>query len=195
MKTLREYIDQLDEISRRDFLKGAGATAGLAATDAISAPFKHGQHKDELENKLTDKYSTVRSDNGDAVLYIGWNKGVTLNVSGKRFERTGSAFGRPSSLARIKFGSEPAEGIAIILDKDYKIGTLINKADPTYLAKKIISYNGPLKIEANIASLGSKIFSFTIEQDSVTKNIREEEVDETATPDAVARIEELIKYK
>ena len=31
MKTLREYIDQLDEISRRDFLKGAAATAGLAA--------------------------------------------------------------------------------------------------------------------------------------------------------------------
>jgi len=31
MKTLREYIDQLDEISRRDFLKGAGATAGIAA--------------------------------------------------------------------------------------------------------------------------------------------------------------------
>ena len=34
MKTLREYIDQLDEISRRDFLKGAGATAGLAAIGA-----------------------------------------------------------------------------------------------------------------------------------------------------------------
>jgi hypothetical protein len=34
MKTLREYIDQLDEISRRDFLKGAGATAGLAAVGA-----------------------------------------------------------------------------------------------------------------------------------------------------------------
>jgi colicin import membrane protein len=31
MKTLREYLDQLDEISRRDFLRGAGATAGLAA--------------------------------------------------------------------------------------------------------------------------------------------------------------------
>ena len=27
MKTLREYIDILDEISRRDFLKGAGAAA------------------------------------------------------------------------------------------------------------------------------------------------------------------------
>jgi hypothetical protein len=34
MKTLREYLDQLDEISRRDFLKGAGATAGLAAVGA-----------------------------------------------------------------------------------------------------------------------------------------------------------------
>lgn len=30
MKTLREYIDQLDEISRRDFLKGAGAAAAGA---------------------------------------------------------------------------------------------------------------------------------------------------------------------
>ena len=35
MKTLREYIDRLDEISRRDFLKGAGATAGLAAGSAL----------------------------------------------------------------------------------------------------------------------------------------------------------------
>jgi hypothetical protein len=37
MKTLREYIDQLDEISRRDFLKGAGAAAGLAAVGKTSA--------------------------------------------------------------------------------------------------------------------------------------------------------------
>jgi anaerobic selenocysteine-containing dehydrogenase len=34
MKTLREYIDQLDEISRRDFLKGAGATVGATALGA-----------------------------------------------------------------------------------------------------------------------------------------------------------------
>jgi hypothetical protein len=37
MKTLREYIDMLDEISRRDFLKGAAATAGLAAMGARQA--------------------------------------------------------------------------------------------------------------------------------------------------------------
>jgi hypothetical protein len=31
MKTLREYIDQLDEISRRGFLKGAGAVCTVGA--------------------------------------------------------------------------------------------------------------------------------------------------------------------
>jgi len=31
MKTLREYVDQLDEISRRDFLKGTGAAVAAAA--------------------------------------------------------------------------------------------------------------------------------------------------------------------
>ena len=38
MKTLREYIDILDEISRRDFLKGAGAAgAALAAPKAAAS--------------------------------------------------------------------------------------------------------------------------------------------------------------
>jgi hypothetical protein len=36
MKTLREYIDQLDEISRRDALKYAGATAAGAALSKVS---------------------------------------------------------------------------------------------------------------------------------------------------------------
>lgn len=37
MKTLREYIDKLDEISRRDFLKGAGvgAVAGALGSQII----------------------------------------------------------------------------------------------------------------------------------------------------------------
>ena len=36
MKTLREYIDQLDEISRRDFLKGAAGVATMLALPAVS---------------------------------------------------------------------------------------------------------------------------------------------------------------
>ena len=34
MKTLREYIDQLDEITRRDFLRGAGAALGSVVLGA-----------------------------------------------------------------------------------------------------------------------------------------------------------------
>ena len=37
MKTLRETIDQLDEISRRGFLKGAGAAAVAGATGGATA--------------------------------------------------------------------------------------------------------------------------------------------------------------
>ena len=37
MKTLREYLDQLDEISRRDFLKTAGGAAAAAASSGAAA--------------------------------------------------------------------------------------------------------------------------------------------------------------
>jgi hypothetical protein len=49
MKTLREYIDQLDEISRRDFIKGAGATAGLAA---VGAPKDASAYTKEIYEKV-----------------------------------------------------------------------------------------------------------------------------------------------
>lgn len=38
MKTLREYIDQLDEISRRDFLKGTGAVTLGTVLSSIPIP-------------------------------------------------------------------------------------------------------------------------------------------------------------
>jgi tRNA A37 N6-isopentenylltransferase MiaA len=39
MKTLREYMDILDEISRRDFIKGAGAAAATAAAGGAKGQF------------------------------------------------------------------------------------------------------------------------------------------------------------
>jgi hypothetical protein len=57
MKTLREYIDQLDEISRRDFLKGAGATAGLAA---VGAPKAQTSESEIVEQMLKCYYITSK---------------------------------------------------------------------------------------------------------------------------------------
>lgn len=45
MKTLREYIDQLDEISRRDFLKGAGAAAVGAAAGGAKGQVGAGENE------------------------------------------------------------------------------------------------------------------------------------------------------
>jgi hypothetical protein len=45
MKTLREYIDQLDEISRRDFLKGAGALGVVATAGVMWSDVKDGRER------------------------------------------------------------------------------------------------------------------------------------------------------
>ena len=52
MKTLREFIDQLDEISRRDFLKVAGAAASLAAVSKSGA---QSYHQDTINSTYKDK--------------------------------------------------------------------------------------------------------------------------------------------
>ena len=48
MKTLREYIDRLDEISRRDFLKGAGLAAAGAALSKSS--YAHGKKNKNFDD-------------------------------------------------------------------------------------------------------------------------------------------------
>ena len=94
MKTLREYIDQLDEISRRGFLKGMGAAAlgasGVSAASNATAqviPAPIGPSNDEIPtadigklqviyNPPTDPFypyfSKRRGQQGDVVvrLYI-----------------------------------------------------------------------------------------------------------------------------
>ena len=58
MKTLRETLDQLDEISRRGFLKGAGAAAmagGANATDFTTIP-NNDVPFDRAKEKLRTRY-------------------------------------------------------------------------------------------------------------------------------------------
>jgi hypothetical protein len=65
MKTLREYIDQLDEISRRDFLKGAGAALGAAALggagDANATIDNWDYHKSLTPNQASIIVSLVQA--------------------------------------------------------------------------------------------------------------------------------------
>lgn len=73
MKTLREYMDQLDEISRRDFLKGAGAAAVAGATGGAKAQWvKDPDYKDPMDDVVYRSWSN-RSTNGLATLQFNQN--------------------------------------------------------------------------------------------------------------------------
>jgi hypothetical protein len=200
MKTLREYINQLDEISRRDFLKGAGAAAGLAATDAISAPFKHSQNVDPMTDKVQSKNSTVVSDDGSAQLYIQWNSGVWFDLKKGLLGLTNSTGGFYLQNMRIKIGNEPVKKTYGTLSKNFKSMQIGGPAETKNLASQILKHSGELRIEAELSNGNTKVFKFTIEPDATSRsvkeqNIAEKSVDETASPDAVKRIEQLVQYK
>jgi hypothetical protein len=166
MKTLREYIDQLDEISRRDFLKGAGATAGLAA---IGEPAK-AQATESLRLEIDD----------------------LKKVS--------------AALTVVEFAKE--DGAFDVLKPIEVEITRLSKIMPEYMARLFAVH----KLQMDRQGTSNRTRPITMSQgvkdlildlQQITKKyeikhaqmIREEEVDEAATPDAVARIEELIKYK
>ena len=56
MKTLREYIEILDEIDRRGFLKGMGAAAVAGATGGLSKGAKADWEKEpDITDPMTDE--------------------------------------------------------------------------------------------------------------------------------------------
>jgi TonB family protein len=57
---IREMLDRLDEISRRDFLKGVGATAGLAATGGAGSAL--GQTANAQQNTAATAAEKARLD-------------------------------------------------------------------------------------------------------------------------------------
>jgi hypothetical protein len=184
MKTLREYIDQLDEISRRDFLKGAGATAGLAAMGAS----KDAEASDTM---IPGESNDVRSA---LILYYMCKKG---------FADSGICAALQNSISKY-FKAYPRKRDMVnfnyryLFDKFQK--ELTDQGEQAFKSKYNPYFNNGFQKEI-IEKLNSYMeFSGTPPTDTQLAGVRnsmmrEEEVDETATPDAVARIEELVKYK
>jgi hypothetical protein len=184
MKTLREYIDQLDEISRRDFIKGAGATAGLAA---IGAP----KDSAAAETMTPGESGDVRSA---LILYYMCKKG---------FADSGICTALQNSISKY-FKTYPRKRDMVnfnyryLFDKfqkelnDQGEQAFKNKYNPYFnngfqkeIIEKLNSYmevSGTPPTAQQLASV----------RDSM---MREEEVDEAASPDAVKRIEQLVQYK
>ena len=185
MKTLREYVDQLDEISRRDFLKGAGATAGLAATDAIAAPWQARTTTDQMTDKKSKDLS-VESDDKRAFLKF-WpdSNSAAFALIEKKVLQSGT---NGIIYGAIRFGSSPPESLLLKEDRNgkYYVGWFYHNE----VAKKIMNFTGKLLIQVPIYTKGNEVYKFTIEP------MKEQSLEESEpSNDAVARIEELTKYK
>jgi len=168
MKTLREYIDQLDEISRRDFLKTAGAAAGLAATDALAAPWQHGQSKDEMDNTTT-KYSSIVSIDRNAELFVHHVHGNLLFhiLRGRKmidFDKFTD--GRGISRGRLKLGNHAPDNVR--LEQLSRGGQIYIISSPDYdLTQTLFKIKNPTVVKIEIPFYGGtrSVYTFEIEPD------------------------------
>lgn len=192
MKTLREYIEILDEISRRDFLKGVGATAGLAATGAAKADWQ--KQADILhvggEGNPVTNYKNTSSD-GSAVLAAYTNPssaGVTntkgaWNQARRGVELSGAIKIDGGAPIAIEFHNMRPQTASIVAP-----GGVGGDAASQKIINAILNAKQSIVMDAR--DLGGGILQFS------SNGIREdEELDEAGTPDAVKRIEQLVQYK
>jgi TonB family protein len=173
---LRDIIPNdplLEDMSRRGFLKGLGAAAGMAATGASAAPFSHGEYKDQMTGKSDGKYSKVRSDDGRATLTLDWPVGgrgqLIVSIPGTTIN-----FGARGAAGRIKIGSGPVQDVWLNQGQtgSYSWAGILNNS----LISKILSHSGEVKIEVPFYRTGPEIFKFTIEQDNITKSMPKPDV-------------------
>lgn len=158
----------LEDLTRRGFLKGIGAAAGMAATGATASPFKHGEYKDQMTGERQGRYSKVKADNKNATLEILWPvSGQAMTIID--IPRATINFKIHGAIGRIKIGNDPVQDFDLSMGDsgNYSWGANLS-AD---IARKILSHSGEVKIEVPIYRTGPEIFKFTIEQDNITKSI------------------------
>ena len=165
MKTLREYIDQLDEISRRDFLKGAGAigAAGAAGLGGWSAGYTTARDRNyEWDLGFLDgflAYPMVNKIDSDLIVDIkqrvAWHE-----------RRIGNRHEEPKYRQGYEEGNKAYK-------KMFPNGHFQSPADKNKFA--------------GMAEMMAKRIT--------DSRVYEEHNLEEASPDAVKRIEELVKYK
>jgi hypothetical protein len=169
-----------EDLSRRGFLRGAGAAAVAgAAGSAMAAPFKHSQNVDPMTDKAQGGTSTVVSDDGSGKLHIQWNSensGVWfyLNQGLLGFSSVSSGF--PLQSMRIKIGNSPVNDTVGTVSKNFKSMQIGGPDDTKQLASKILKHSGELRLEVLLANGNKKVLKFTIEPDATSRSVKEQGV-------------------
>ena len=213
---------ELDELTRRDFLRGAGAAlggaalAGVAGQTQAAAPGSSGT-KPTAEFSTTSplyKVMTIRAicqaeaqghrrvagDKPDAFdltvqkppYFTGWFDPATIAKAEKVSVNALTNFNRKINPAEYKEYLNLQFEAYRTVDGAYR--SFAGK-DKKRAAESMAFYEPIYKsLIQNAEQLANKLNQYTAEIYGQKTGL-EEEVDEAATPDAVKRIEELIKYK
>jgi hypothetical protein len=152
---------ELDELGRRDFLKGlAGLAAGAAGVkSADAATFQKSTDIDKMSGEKTE-YRDLDSDDGKASLSVIPNKAVILVLKkGRTFIRELGGIS-----VRIKFGNNPVTGAGGIGGGTNQASLGIGyKKGGKDLANDILKHKGTLLIEVTLDDGQKDIIKFTID--------------------------------
>jgi hypothetical protein len=190
---IREMLDRLDEISRRDFLKGAGATAGLAAMGQAKADWQKQADIPDVEfgtGKLTGQKTqnyrnTSTDDSAVLTLYKGQvqSMGIT-NKAGKWSPKSREPMGA------VKIDNNPAFKIEFMIMGNPAIASIRAPGGVSgdAASQKIVSsiVNAKERVAIDTSSLGGGIVQFR------AGNVSEDAELDEAIDEAVQRVLESI---
>jgi TonB family protein len=170
MKTLREYIEILDEISRRDFLKGAGAALGSVVLGAPKGAF--GQ-------ETPGSYGPAQVDVGKLVVDQQPDANAYYPSFSKRAGEQGTV------VVRMNIDdSGTVENVQLLQSSKFvNLDRAAGEIAKRYHFKPYLINGVPSRVSTNV------LIKFTLPE---TGKTNEEELDENSE-DAVARILELSK--
>ena len=193
MKTIREYIDQLDEINRRDFLKGVGATAGLAATGAAQADWQKQADIPGVDAghgaSTVSNYRNTSAD-GSAVLSLYKGQVQSMGIANKTGKWSPKS---KEPMGAVKIDSNPAFKVEFMIMGNPAIASIMAPGGVSgdAASQQIVSsiVNAKERVAIDTSSLGGGIAQFR------AGNVSEDAELDEAIDDAVQRVEELFKDK
>lgn len=181
MKTLREYMDQLDEISRRDALKYAGATAAGAALSKLSPA-------QAQSASLISRYAAdlaVKTVLGRLHQDTGHDLRNYINENVYKFVSMACAMGRCPDRALIDRVNNLAAEEAGITKLNFVTGMLTNMKDRT--KDFVLAYANHLSDELDRPSSRSSDRSSSDEKQSQTATAKDRDT-ESIQPGSTTRI-------
>jgi hypothetical protein len=143
----------------------------LACNTVYAAKFVHNQNSDPMTDRTTGSYSTVKSEDKQAELYIEWHgkKGIGAWIDLKK-----GLFHNNDKPFRYKFGKNAVQDNLYSVEVNnsgYKSLQLGGAGLETgEFADRILRHTGELRIEVEVFNVGPRVFIFKIEQDATTRS-------------------------